>query len=86
MRELAQRASPGGLGCTQVSEILYTEGVELVGPLPARFELSTVYSGAVATHAVRADLRTDHIVVAIARKLGGAIAPGVEVAGRLVMR
>jgi molybdate transport system substrate-binding protein len=38
----------GAIGCTQITEILYTPGVALVGPLPAPFTLSTLYSVAVA--------------------------------------
>ena len=44
MRELAQSARPGLLGCTQITEIKYTPGVTLVGPLPGDYALSTVYS------------------------------------------
>lgn len=51
MRELAQAREPGCVGCTQITEIRYTPGVALVGPLPAEFELATVYSAAVATAA-----------------------------------
>ena len=51
MRELAQSREPGCIGCTQITEIRYTPGVALVGPLPAEFELATVYSAAVATTA-----------------------------------
>jgi molybdate transport system substrate-binding protein len=51
MRELAASDSAQPIGCTQVSEILYSPGVELVGALPERFELATVYTAAVATQA-----------------------------------
>ena len=51
MRELAATSGAGMIGCTQVSEILYTPGVALVGALPAEFALSTVYSVAVCTRA-----------------------------------
>ena len=37
------------IGCTQVTEILYTPGVTLVGVLPPPFELTTVYSVAVSS-------------------------------------
>lgn len=37
------------IGCTQVTEILYTPGVALVGRLPAGFGLDTPYGGGVAT-------------------------------------
>jgi molybdate transport system substrate-binding protein len=40
----------GAIGCTQITEILYTPGVTLVGPLPHPFALSTVYSVAVSAH------------------------------------
>lgn len=51
MRELAACTSPQPIGCTQVTEILYTPGVELVGLLPPCFELATVYTGAVSARA-----------------------------------
>jgi molybdate transport system substrate-binding protein len=49
MRELAAATSAHPIGCTQVTEILYTAGVDLVAPLPPAFELATVYSAALAT-------------------------------------
>jgi molybdate transport system substrate-binding protein len=51
MAALAREGPPGALGCTQVTEILYTPGVELVAPLPTPFELATRYVLAVASHA-----------------------------------
>ncbi len=51
MRELATATTPNPIGCTQVTEILYTPGVELVGLLPQEFELATVYTAAAATRA-----------------------------------
>lgn len=56
MRELALMADPAALGCTQISEILYTEGVELVAPLPPGFELATVYSVAVSQPCTQPEL------------------------------
>ncbi len=56
MRELAAQTAPRLIGCTQVTEINYTDGVDLVGVLPARFELATVYSAAVPVRAARPDL------------------------------
>lgn len=56
MRELAGSRSPQPIGCTQVTEILYTEGVELVGMLPPQFELATVYTAAVAADAAQPEL------------------------------
>ena len=51
MREMAAAAGPGLIGCTQVTEILYTPGVQLAGFLPAAFELATVYTAAVCSRA-----------------------------------
>ena len=56
MRELAARSGRGLVGCTQVTEIRYTPGVALVGPLPAEFELATVYTVAVCTGAREPEL------------------------------
>ena len=47
MRAMGEAPGQGAIGCTQISEILYTGGITLVGPLPAEFELATVYSAAV---------------------------------------
>lgn len=56
MAEMAACTSVNPIGCTQVTEILYTDGVVLVDVLPARFELATVYSASVTTRAERPDL------------------------------
>lgn len=56
MRELAASTAPQAIGCTQVSEILYTPGVTLVGVLPAPFELATAYAAAVSKAAAEPDL------------------------------
>jgi molybdate transport system substrate-binding protein len=54
MTEMA-RANEGGLiGCTQITEIVFTPAVELVGPLPAPFGLATVYTAAVTTRSAAA--------------------------------
>ena len=51
MREMSQCAEAGLVGCTQVTEILYTPGVVLAGDLPKVFELATVYTAAVCAKA-----------------------------------
>jgi molybdate transport system substrate-binding protein len=51
MAALAARGRRGAIGCTQVTEILYTPGLALAGALPPPFELSTVYSAGVSTTA-----------------------------------
>jgi len=54
MHAMAQAGDPDAIGCTQVTEILYTKGVELVGALPKEFELSTIYAAAVCARAEHA--------------------------------
>ena len=49
MREMAASKDTGLIGCTQVTEILFAPGVELVARLPQEFELVTVYTAAVCT-------------------------------------
>lgn len=56
MRALAAAKEDGVVGCTQVTEILYTQGVQLVALLPRQFELATVYTAAVCAHAAEPQL------------------------------
>ena len=56
MAALAQSTQPEAVGCTQVTEILITPGVRLVGVLPPPFELATTYTGAVASGAEEPEL------------------------------
>ncbi len=51
MREMAASTLPNPIGCTQVTEILYTRGVELMAKLPARHALATTYTAAVSATA-----------------------------------
>ena len=51
MNAMAEAEGQGFLGCTQATEILYTDGVDLIAPLPREFELSTVYTAAVCARA-----------------------------------
>jgi molybdate transport system substrate-binding protein len=51
MAALAENGPQGAIGCTQVTEILYTPGVVLVAPLPPPFELTTSYAVAVSPSA-----------------------------------
>ena len=49
-------AIPGGsglIGCTQITEIVHTEGVDLVAPLPKEFELATTYTAAVCVNSTQ---------------------------------
>ena len=47
MNAMAACDDPHVIGSTQVTEILITEGVDLVGNLPLEFELATMYTAAV---------------------------------------
>ena len=77
MREMAQANEPGLIGCTQVTEILYTPGVQLAGDLPKVFELATVYTAAVCARAMQPRLAADLISLLISpeaaelRRCGG---------------
>jgi molybdate transport system substrate-binding protein len=51
MRALAASKSARPIGCTQVTEILNTPGVDLVGSLPPGYELATTYTAAVCAKA-----------------------------------
>lgn len=53
MGEMAKSNEVGLVGCTQVTEILYTAGVQLVSVLPKEFELATVYTAAVCSKAAQ---------------------------------
>lgn len=81
MREMASQARPGAVGCTQVTEILYTPGVSLLDNLPDALGLSTVYTVAVCTRAAQPELArrlTERLVgdsAAALRRDGGFIPP-----------
>jgi molybdate transport system substrate-binding protein len=53
MRAMADGGNAGSVGCTQITEILYTSGVRLAGPLPAALASATVYTAAVVARARR---------------------------------
>jgi molybdate transport system substrate-binding protein len=56
MREMSQAQKSNVVGCTQVTEIKYTAGIDLVGLLPKEFELATVYALGISTHAKQPEL------------------------------
>lgn len=66
MAALAAATSPRPIGCTQVTEILNTPGVQLVAPLPPGYELATTYTAGVAANA-----RATDIAQRLARLLSG---------------
>lgn len=76
MREMSQANEAGLIGCTQVTEILYTPGVQLVGLLPAEFELATVYTAALCSKAREPKAAADLI-----RLLAGPEAAAIRTAG-----
>jgi molybdate transport system substrate-binding protein len=51
MRELASSSAKHPIGCTQSTEIISTEGVQLCSALPKGCELATMYTAAVTTRA-----------------------------------
>jgi len=56
MMALAAAEARGAVGCTQITEILCTAGVTLVGALPAPFGLRTGYAAAVGASAAQREL------------------------------
>lgn len=77
MSAMALSNEDGLIGCTQVTEIRYTQGVDLVDVLPAEFELSTDYTLGVCTQAqhpedalLMADLLSGPASEAVRRKGG----------------
>jgi molybdate transport system substrate-binding protein len=61
MKAMSESSEDGLLGCTQITEISFTPGVELVAALPAEFELATVYTAALCSHAAQAGLARELI-------------------------
>ena len=77
MRALADLKGGRPIGCTQVTEILNTPGVSLVGNLPRDFALATVYTLGISTEARSPDparrlaaLLTGEATRDLRRKLG----------------
>ena len=56
MRHLAEAGDGHAIGCTQITEINYTAGLRLVGPLPEELGLATTYTAAVTAGAAQPDL------------------------------
>jgi molybdate transport system substrate-binding protein len=61
MAEMAKSDEPGVIGCTQVTEILYTAGVTLVAALPKEFELATVYTAAVCARSEHPEVAREFV-------------------------
>lgn len=55
MAAMAREGGGASVGITQVSEILYTPGVQLLGALPPPFALATLYSAATVQGAAQRD-------------------------------
>jgi molybdate transport system substrate-binding protein len=76
MMEMAKCPEPGVIGCTQVTEISYTAGVDLIAVLPTEFELATVYTAAVSSKAANPSQAT-----ALVALLSSADAAALRLAG-----
>jgi len=63
MGEMARSGETSPIGCTQVTEILFTAGVELAGLLPKEFELATLYTAAVCTKARDANAAREFVAL-----------------------
>ena len=76
MGALARSTEAGLIGCTQITEIKYTEGVSLVGLLPKEFELATVYSAAVCSRSAQPEN-----AAALVKLLSGSRSAALRAAG-----
>jgi molybdate transport system substrate-binding protein len=72
MAALAQAQEAGAVGCTQVTEILFTPGVTLTGLLPPPYELVTTYTAAVATRAAEPALAAELVAALSAAQAAAA--------------
>lgn len=71
MQALARDGPPGAIGCTQVTEILYTKGVVLAGVLPAEFELATVYAAGICAEAASPSLASAFVAWVAGERAAG---------------
>jgi molybdate transport system substrate-binding protein len=67
MKAMAESRETGLVGCTQITEILYADGVELVAALPKEFELATIYTAAISARSVQPEAARGLIDMLIAR-------------------
>jgi molybdate transport system substrate-binding protein len=65
MNAMAECIDMHVIGSTQVTEILITQGVDLVADLPKEFELATVYTAAVSAAAVNAKAAAEFIALLV---------------------
>lgn len=80
MADAAAAGERGLVGCTQVTEILYTAGVRFVDVLPEAFELATWYTAAVCSRASEPEL-----AVAFVDELAGDASIAARRAGGFVV-
>ena len=79
MKAMAESSEQGLIGCTQITEILFTEGITLVAPLPKAFELATVYTAAVCRRTTQAQTAKELIdLLTLASAAGLRLACGFE--------
>lgn len=76
MGAMAQANESGLIGCTQVTEILFTPGVALSGLLPKAFELATVYTAGVCTGAQQPDAAAAFVELLASEKAAGLRSAG----------
>jgi molybdate transport system substrate-binding protein len=61
MTAMVQSTEKISLGCTQDTEILYIDGVDLTADLPKEFELATFYTATICTGAESPQAATELI-------------------------
>jgi len=76
MAAMAKDTGAHLIGCTQVTEIKYTAGIDLIGLLPQEFELATVYALGIPTTAQQPELAQQ-----LAQLLTGSSTRELRIAG-----
>jgi molybdate transport system substrate-binding protein len=76
MQAMALSKEPNPIGCTQVTEILYTAGIDLVDVLPVEFELATHYALGICAQA-----REPKLARALAAMLTGSASAALRSQG-----
>ena len=72
MAAMAQAPEADAVGCTQVTEILFTPGVRLVGLLPKPYELVTLYTAAISSRAAEPALAAELVAALSAAEAAAA--------------
>ena len=76
MEALSTAAEDAAIGCTQVTEIIFAQGVTLAANLPKEFELATVYTAAVCSRSTQAQAAADLVSLLTSEEAAGLRSAG----------